>query len=138
MAESELDKHTNLVAELTRKVDELQVKADEAEKLKDKVDECVIRTRVILMSDHSYLSYQGIATQQINYKRQKMLWKNTRRNCKKVLICANMSRYTNITPVILFPHTQDLFRLWRSKMLTLWINMLLWKKNFAKSPHSNP
>jgi len=43
MAESELDKHTNLITDLTRKVDDLQVKADEAEKLKDQVDECVPR-----------------------------------------------------------------------------------------------
>lgn len=42
MAESELDKHTNLVTELTKKIDELQVKADEAARLKDQVDECVI------------------------------------------------------------------------------------------------
>lgn len=39
MAESELDKHTSLVTDLTRKVDELQVKADEAGRLKDQVDE---------------------------------------------------------------------------------------------------
>lgn len=39
MAESELDKHTTLVTDLTRKVDELQVKADEAGRLKDQVDE---------------------------------------------------------------------------------------------------
>lgn len=39
MAESELDKHTRLVTDLTRKVDELQMKADEAAKLKDQVDE---------------------------------------------------------------------------------------------------
>ncbi|KAF9001979.1 HOOK protein-domain-containing protein [Cyathus striatus] len=39
MAESELDKHTNLVTDLTRKVDELQEKADEAVRLKDKLDE---------------------------------------------------------------------------------------------------
>lgn len=39
MAESELDKHTHLVTDLTRKVDELQVKADEAARLKDQVDE---------------------------------------------------------------------------------------------------
>jgi len=39
MAESELDKHTNLITELTKKVDDLQVKADEAGKLKDQVDE---------------------------------------------------------------------------------------------------
>ena len=39
MAESELEKHTSLVTDLTRKVDELQVKADEAAKLKDQVDE---------------------------------------------------------------------------------------------------
>ena len=41
MAESELDKHTSVVTDLTRKVDELQVKADIAEKLKDQVDEYV-------------------------------------------------------------------------------------------------
>lgn len=41
MAESELDKHTHLVLDLTRKVDELQLKADEAERLKDQVDEYV-------------------------------------------------------------------------------------------------
>lgn len=39
MAESELDKHTALITDLTRKVDDLQVKADEAERLKDQVDE---------------------------------------------------------------------------------------------------
>jgi protein HOOK3 len=39
MAESELDKHTTLVTDLTRKVDELQVKVDEAARLKDQVDE---------------------------------------------------------------------------------------------------
>lgn len=42
MAESELDKNTSLVTDLTRKVDELQIKADEAVKLKDRVDECVV------------------------------------------------------------------------------------------------
>ena len=41
MAESELDKQTVLVTELTRKVDELQVRADEATRLKDQLDECV-------------------------------------------------------------------------------------------------
>ncbi|KAF9452820.1 HOOK-domain-containing protein [Macrolepiota fuliginosa MF-IS2] len=39
MAESELDKHTNLVTDLTKKIDELQSKADEAARLKDQVDE---------------------------------------------------------------------------------------------------
>lgn len=41
MAESELDKNTNLFSDLTRKVDELQVKADEAARLKDQLDESV-------------------------------------------------------------------------------------------------
>lgn len=41
MAESELDKQTNIVTDLTRKVDELQGKADEAAKLKDQLDEWV-------------------------------------------------------------------------------------------------
>jgi protein HOOK3 len=39
VAESELDKNTNVVAELTRKIDELQEVADEAAKLKDQLDE---------------------------------------------------------------------------------------------------
>jgi len=41
LAESELDKHTSLVADLTRKVDELQAIANEAARLKDQVDEYV-------------------------------------------------------------------------------------------------
>jgi protein HOOK3 len=39
MAEIELDKQTVLITEMTRKVDELQIKADDAAKLKDQVDE---------------------------------------------------------------------------------------------------
>ncbi|TFY66829.1 hypothetical protein EVG20_g4265 [Dentipellis fragilis] len=39
VAESELDKHTNLVTDLTRKVDDLQSRADEAVRLKDQLDE---------------------------------------------------------------------------------------------------
>lgn len=39
MAEVELEKQTILVTDLTRKVDELQGRADEAGRLKDKVDE---------------------------------------------------------------------------------------------------
>ncbi|KAJ3995690.1 HOOK protein-domain-containing protein [Lentinula boryana] len=39
MAESELDKQTAIVTDLTRKVEDLQSKADEAVKLKDELDE---------------------------------------------------------------------------------------------------
>ncbi|EIM82519.1 HOOK-domain-containing protein [Stereum hirsutum FP-91666 SS1] len=39
IAEAELDKQTTLVNDMTRKVDELQVKADEAARLKDQMDE---------------------------------------------------------------------------------------------------
>ena len=39
IAESELDKQTALVTDLTRKVDELQLRADEAVRLKDQLDE---------------------------------------------------------------------------------------------------
>ena len=42
MSEAELDKHTNLVTDLTRKVDELQSRADEAAHLKDQLDEFVL------------------------------------------------------------------------------------------------
>ena len=39
MAESELEKSTSTVAELTRRIDELQEQADEAGRLKDQLDE---------------------------------------------------------------------------------------------------
>ncbi|KAF8185017.1 HOOK protein-domain-containing protein [Mycena galopus ATCC 62051] len=39
VAESDLDKHTHMVTELTKKNEELQTQADEAVRLKDKVDE---------------------------------------------------------------------------------------------------
>ncbi|KAJ7929345.1 HOOK protein-domain-containing protein [Mycena leptocephala] len=39
VAESDLDKHVHIVTELTKKNEELQVQADEAVRLKDKVDE---------------------------------------------------------------------------------------------------
>ncbi|ETW85647.1 hypothetical protein HETIRDRAFT_379686 [Heterobasidion irregulare TC 32-1] len=39
VAESEVDKQTNMVSDLTRRVEELQVHADEAARLKDQVDE---------------------------------------------------------------------------------------------------
>lgn len=39
MAETELDKQTSLVTDFTRKVDELQVQADQAARLKDQLDE---------------------------------------------------------------------------------------------------
>jgi protein HOOK3 len=41
IAEAELDKNAKLVEDLTKTVDELQVQADEAAQLKDKLDECV-------------------------------------------------------------------------------------------------
>lgn len=39
IAESELEKQTAVVTDLTRKTDDLQSKADEAAKLKDQLDE---------------------------------------------------------------------------------------------------
>lgn len=39
MAETELDKQTGIIKDLTRKMEDLQAKADEAVKLKDQVDE---------------------------------------------------------------------------------------------------
>jgi protein HOOK3 len=40
-AEAELDKQTNLVTDLTRRIDELQAKADETDRLRDQLDEHV-------------------------------------------------------------------------------------------------
>ena len=89
MAETELDKQTTLITDLTRKVDELQVEADKAAKLKDQVDECVM-----LLSSSEYLSNYviDIVMQRINCKKRKMSWKNTRKSCKKVLTFGSMSR----------------------------------------------
>lgn len=42
MAEAELDKQHRVVEDLHHKVEELQIQADEAAKLKDQVDEYVI------------------------------------------------------------------------------------------------
>jgi len=83
MAESELDKHTTLITDLTRKVDELQVKADEAAKLKDQVDEWVH----FQFASHliQIISCTDIVMQLINCKKLKMSWINTRRNSKKAL-----------------------------------------------------
>lgn len=39
VAEAELEKQTTFATELTRKVEDLQIKADEAVRLKDQVDE---------------------------------------------------------------------------------------------------
>jgi len=48
VTESELDKHTNIVVGLTKKIDELQFKADEANRLKDQVDEYAVFSLKIL------------------------------------------------------------------------------------------
>ena len=45
IAEADIDKHAKLVEELTKTVDELQVRADEAAQLKDKLDESVLPQR---------------------------------------------------------------------------------------------
>jgi hypothetical protein len=39
MTESELDKQTHLVTELTKQIDGLQGKAEEVDRLKDQIDE---------------------------------------------------------------------------------------------------
>lgn len=56
MAEAELDKHTSLVTELTRRIDELQIKADEAARLKDQLDEYEFYTDTprLVLTIHRY------------------------------------------------------------------------------------
>ena len=89
MAETELDKQTTLITDLTRKVDELQVEADKATKLKDQVDECVI-----LLSASGWLTNYviDIVMLRINSKKRKMSWKSTRKSYKKVLTFGSTSR----------------------------------------------
>jgi len=89
MAETELDKQTTLITDLTRKVDELQVEADKAARLKDQVDECVI-----LLSSSIYLTNYGtdIVMPRTNCRKRRMSWKNTRKSYKKVLTFGSTSR----------------------------------------------
>ena len=55
MAESELDKNSGLVSELTRRVEELQGLADEAARLKDQLDESVFMRPIANFSNDSHL-----------------------------------------------------------------------------------
>jgi hypothetical protein len=89
MAETELDKQTTLITDLTRKVDELQVEADKAARLTDQVDECAI-----LLSSSGYSTNYGtdIVMLQISCRKQRMSWKNTRKNYRKVLTFGSTSR----------------------------------------------
>ena len=90
MTETELDKQTGLVADLTRRVDELQVAADEAVKLKDQMDEyehyisasCLLWLRLLSA---------GIGTRLIDWQRQRTSWRSTRRSCRKVQTYATKS-----------------------------------------------
>ena len=94
MAETELDKQTTLITDLTRKVDELQVEADKAARLKDQVDEYVI----LLSSRYSTNYDVDIVMLRINYRKRRMSWKNTRKSYKKVLTLGSMSRWVHIYP----------------------------------------
>ena len=74
-------------------VDELQVRADEAVRLKDQLDEY----GQIYRHETIRLITTDIAMQQTNFRKPKMSWKSTRRNSKKALIfreklckCANV------------------------------------------------
>ena len=87
MAEAELDKQTGLVSELTHKVDDLQVTADLAARLKDQVDECVVLTHVAGRLAECAL---GIAMRQTSSKRPRTSWKSIKRNSRKVPIYGSM------------------------------------------------
>lgn len=90
MAESELDKQTVLVTDLTRKVDELQERADEATRLKDQLDEYAHYLKVL---PHNTDPAIDIVMRQTGSRRLRMSWRSTRRNCKRLQICGNKSRY---------------------------------------------
>ena len=92
MAETELDKQTVLVTDLTRKVDELQVRADEATRLKDQLDEHVSYISCVLSLPLFNWVSTGIDMQLISSKRRRTSWRSTRRSCRKLRTCANKSR----------------------------------------------
>lgn len=89
MAEAELDKQTNIVTDLTRKVDELQVKADEAARLKDQVDEYVSCRNVYLNSLRNLL---GIDMPRTSCRKRRTSWRSTRRSFKRARTSGSMSR----------------------------------------------
>jgi protein HOOK3 len=51
MTESEIEKQTSHINDLKRKIEELQVQADQAVKLKDQVDEYV-RYKILILNVH--------------------------------------------------------------------------------------
>ena len=89
MAESELDKQTVIVTDLTRKVDELQVRADEATRLKDQLDEYV-RYRIDMKRVIEW--HIGIGMRRTSFRRQRTSWRNTRRSCRRLRTCDSKSR----------------------------------------------
>lgn len=92
MAEAELDKQTNIVTDLTRKVDELQVKADEAARLKDQVDEYV-SCRITCST--SLKMPLGIDMPRTSCRKRRTLWRSTRRSSKRARTSDSMSRYVS-------------------------------------------
>jgi hypothetical protein len=88
-AESEIEKQTGVITDLNKRIDELQEQADEAAKLKDRVDEWVLVSAFIATSD----DYTDIATPQRSFRRPKMLWKNTRKSYKRAPICDSTSKW---------------------------------------------
>ena len=92
MSEAELDKQTHIVSDLTRKVDELQTKADEAARLKDQLDEYVLCVCIRPVTE----GLLGIGMLRTNCRRQRMLWRNTRRNSRRVPSCGSKSGYATL------------------------------------------
>lgn len=77
IAEAELDKHTLLVTDLTRRIDELQVKADEAARLKDQLDEYApyldMSCIVLIMHRHRHTADKLQKTENVMEKYKKKL-----------------------------------------------------------------
>lgn len=120
MAESELDKHTKIITEFTRKVDELQIKADEAVKLKDQVDEYVkiLRNLDILFTlsryRHAADKLQKTENVMEKYKKKLQEGADLRQHVKaSEFVCSARIR----------DHTHRIARPSKNKMLTLWIKM---------------
>src|SRR5882757_7264088 len=113
MAEAELDKHTLLVTDLTRRIDELQIKSDEAARLKDQLDEYASyldrSRRVLIIHRHRHTADKLQKTENVMEKYKKKLQEGAdlRQRVKVHLMITiltsfnglSSSRWRNKTPI---------------------------------------
>jgi hypothetical protein len=134
MAEAELDKHTTLVTDLTRRIDELQVKADEAARLKDQVDEYVFYldhrlTLALIIHRYRHAADRLQKTENVMEKYKKKLQEGADLR-QHVKVCSLEHNHVG--------HFNDLsFSHWKHKMPISSTRTQRLRRTTARSPHSS-